>query len=295
MTRATRASKYDPSVNTAGVVLAGGKSTRMGQAKAGLEWHGSTLLHRICGLIARVVDGPVVVVRAPGQELPPLPEGVEVSEDAREGRGPLQGLAAGLAALDGRADAAYVSSTDVPLLHPAFVTTVLAAVARDDVDVALPIAQGFRHPLAAAYRTGLQAAVDDLIAGDRLRPAFLFERCRVHELSEAELLADRELARGDPSLLSLLNVNDPQEYERVRALSAPAISVRSFGTPANGSGHMPCAAVAATLGEAARAAGVTLDGQVSAALNGDQISRDPELPLATGDSVAFLLAAGGGA
>jgi molybdopterin-guanine dinucleotide biosynthesis protein A len=294
MSRATRTNRYNPAVNTAGIVLAGGKSTRMGQAKADLEWHGSTLLHRVCGLIRRVVDGPLVVVRAPGQELPSLPDGVEVTEDAREGRGPLQGLAAGLRAVDVRADAAYVSSTDVPLLHPAFVTTVLAAVSREDVDVALPVAQGFRHPLAAAYRTGLLAEVEDLIAADRMRPAFLFERCRVHELSEDELLANRELALGDPSLLSLLNVNDPQEYERARALSAPAISVRRFGALANGSGHHPLAAVAATLGDAAQAAGVALDRHVVAALNGDQISRDPELPLAAGDSVAFLAADAGG-
>ena len=289
----TRASKPERA-STAGIVLAGGRSTRMGRSKAELEWHGSTLLHRVCGLIRRVVDGPVVVVRAPGQTLPALPDGVEVGEDAREGRGPLQGLAAGLSALNGRAEVAYVSSTDVPLLHPAFVTTVLGAVTRENVDVALPVAQGFRHPLAAAYRTELLADVEKLIAADRMRPAFLFELSRVHELSEDELLTDRALARSDPTLLSLLNVNDPQEYERARALDAPAVSVRCFGTLANGSGHRPLAARAATLNEAAQAAGITLDRHVVAALNGDQISRDPELPLAAGDSVAFLAADAGG-
>jgi molybdopterin-guanine dinucleotide biosynthesis protein A len=266
----------------------------MGTAKADLEWHGSTLLHRVCGLIGRVVDGPVVVVRAPGQELPPLPAGVELSEDAREGRGPLQGLAAGLSALEGRAQAAYVSSTDVPLLHPAFVRRVLAAVAQEGVDVALPVAQGFRHPLAAAYRTDLLPDVEELIEADRMRPAFLFERCRVRELSEDELLADRALAQADPNLLSLLNVNDPQEYERARSREAPTISVRRFGALANGTGHRPVHAGAATLGAAARAAGIALDRHVVAALNGDQISRDPELPLAAGDSVAFLAADAGG-
>jgi molybdenum cofactor guanylyltransferase len=290
MNRRVRTNKYDPAVNTAGIVLAGGRSTRMGQAKAELEWHGSTLLHRVCGLIGRVVEGPVVVVRAPGQELPPLPSGVEVTEDAREGRGPLQGLAAGLSALDGRARAAYVSSTDVPLLHPAFVDTVLAALAREDADVALPVAQGFRHPLAAAYRTALLPDVEELIAADRMRPAYLFERCRVHELSEDELLSHRALGQGDPNLLSLLNVNDPQEYERARARDAPAISVRCFGTLANGTRHEPLAAGAATLAAAAHAAGIALDGHVVATLNGDQISRDPELPLAPGDAVAFLAA-----
>lgn len=289
----TRASRPEQA-SAAGIVLAGGRSTRMGRPKADLEWHGSTLLHRVCGLIRRVVDGPVVVVRAPGQKLPPLPDGVEVSEDAREGRGPLEGLAAGLSALDGRARAAYVSSTDVPLLHPAFVNAVLGALAREDVDVALPVAQGFRHPLAAAYRAELLTDVEELIAADRMRPSFLFERCRVHELSEHELLADKALARDDPSLLSLLNVNGPQEYERARAQDAPAISVRCFGTLANGAGHQPLAAGAATLGAAARAVGMELDRHVVAALNGDQISRDPELPLAAGDSVAFLAADAGG-
>ncbi|MGH2712798.1 MAG: NTP transferase domain-containing protein, partial [Thermoleophilaceae bacterium] len=65
----------------------------MGRPKAVLEWHGTTLLQRVVGIVGRVVDGPVVVVRAPGQELPSLPAGVVVATDAREGRGPLQGLA----------------------------------------------------------------------------------------------------------------------------------------------------------------------------------------------------------
>ena len=133
----------------AGILLAGGRSSRMGTPKAQLEWHGSTLLRRTAGIVARGVDGPVVVVRAPGQELPGLPDGVEVVEDAREGRGPLQGIAAGLHAVRDRADAAYVSSTDVPLLHPRFVRRVVAAV-EDGVDVALPDVGGCRHPLSAA-------------------------------------------------------------------------------------------------------------------------------------------------
>jgi molybdenum cofactor guanylyltransferase len=269
---------------TAGVVLAGGRSTRMGRPKAALEWHGSTLLHRVAGIVGRAVDGPVVVVRAPDQEL----------DDAREGRGPLQGLAAGLAAVAEDSDLAYVSSTDVPLLHPDFVATVLAAAEREDVDVALPVAQGFRHPLAAAYRTSLLADVEELIASDRMRPAFLFERCRVRELDEADLLRDGKLSRADPDLLSLLNVNNPIEYEEARARPAPVVTVRRFGTLAPGRDREPLNLRAATLSAAAAAAGVPLDRHVVAALNGDQISRDPELPLAAGDAVAFLAADAGG-
>src|SRR5215207_2383731 len=127
----------------AGIVLAGGRSRRMGTPKAWLDWHGSTLLRRACGIVARGTAGPVVVVRAPGQELPPLPASVRVVDDAREGRGPLQGILAGLEATD--ADVAFVASVDLPFLHPAFVAAVCAAadVATDAADAAVPFLGGF--------------------------------------------------------------------------------------------------------------------------------------------------------
>jgi molybdopterin-guanine dinucleotide biosynthesis protein A len=277
----------------AGIVLAGGRSSRMGTPKAALEWHGSTLLRRITGLVARGIDGPVVVVRAPGQELPALPATVEVVDDAREGRGPLQGLAAGLAALEGRAEVAYASSTDAPLLHPAFVRRIVGALDAD-LDVVLPRAGGFPHPLAAAYRTSLRPLVERLLAADRLRPAFLFDECRVLRLDEDALLVDAALAAADPKLDSVLNLNEPADYEAARARPAPEIVVQRFGPLARNGGAGPVTLRAATLGTAAHAAGVTLDEHVVAALNGDQISRDPELPLVAGDTVAFMAADAGG-
>jgi molybdopterin-guanine dinucleotide biosynthesis protein A len=278
---------------SAGIVLAGGQSSRMGSPKAALEWHGSTLVRRVTGIVARGVDGPVVVVRAPGQALPVLPPNVEIVQDEREGRGPLQGLAAGLAAIDGRADVAYVSSTDVPLLHPAFVRHVVGALDAD-VDVVLPLVGGYPQPLAAAYRTGLAAVVAELIAGDRLRPAFLFERCRVLRVSEAALLADRALAALDPELASVANLNEPADYQRARALPAPLVTVERFGALAPSSAARTQSVHAATLGGAAAAVGVRLDEHVIAALNGDQITRDPQLPLAAGDRLALLAADVGG-
>jgi molybdenum cofactor guanylyltransferase len=275
---------------TAGIVLAGGQSTRMGRPKAALEWHGTTLLRRVVGIVGRVVDGPVVVVKAPKQDLPELPGAVAIATDAREGRGPLQGLAAGLAAVGEEAQWAYVSSTDVPLLHPAFVAAVLRAAEREGVDVALPVAHGFRHPLAAAYRTTLLHEVERLIAEDQMKPGFLFERVRVRELDEAELLRDRGLAAADPELLSLLNVNDPAEYERARTRSAPAVTVRCAGARTD-NGPLPVRA--ATLGAAAAAAGVDLDRHMMPALNGDPIVPDPRYPLAAGDVVAFIPAEAG--
>src|SRR5204863_5774531 len=103
-----------------GIVLAGGRSTRMGRPKALLEWEGRTLVAHVAATLAGAA-APVVVVAAPGQELPPLPAGVEVARDARPDQGPLEGLAAGMRALERRADAAFVCGADMPFLSSAAV------------------------------------------------------------------------------------------------------------------------------------------------------------------------------
>ena len=276
----------------AGIVLAGGRSSRMGTPKAALEWHGSTLLRRTVGIVARVADGPVVVVRAPGQSLPALPPAVQVVDDPREGLGPVQGLAAGLAAVADRAEIAFVCSTDMPFLHPAFARRVLRAAA-EGPDVALPVARGYPQPLAAAYRTALAPVAERLVREQRLRPAFLFDEVVVIRLDDAALRADPMLAALDPDLDSVLNVNEPADYEAARARPAPEVTVQRFGALA--AGHRgPQPVRAATVAGAAAAAGLALDGHVVAALNGDQITRDGELPLARGDTVFFLSADAGG-
>ena len=275
-------------------MLAGGRSSRMGTPKASLEWHGSTLLRRVTGIVARGIEGgPVVVVSAPGQPLPELAAGIELAEDPVEGRGPLQGLAVGLAALEGRAEVAFLSSTDVPLLHPSFVARVIASMT-DEFDVVLPIARGFPQPLAAAYRTTLRPIVEQLLDEDRLKPSFLFDACRVRRIRDEELLDGSRLARLDPALDSVLNLNEPADYEAAHARPLPAIRVQRFGALRRAAPDAPAEVHAATLGQAASAAGIELDEHVVAALNGDQISRDPELPLTTGDLIAFLAADAGG-
>lgn len=265
----------------------------MGTSKAALEWHGSTLLRRTVGILARAAGGPVVVVRAAGQDLPGLPAGTIVVEDPAEGKGPVQGIAAGLAAVAGRAEAAFVSSTDMPFLHPAFVRRVLREVLQDGVDVCLPVARGYPQPLAAAYRTSLAGTVARLVKEDRLRPAFLFDECAVRRLDDAALKTDPLLAALDPELDSVLNVNELADYKAARGRPAPEVTVRlcaagSVAVAVAGWPKGPCTVRAATVQEAADAVSLTFDGHVTAALNACQVTRDGTTPLATGDTVIFL-------
>ncbi|HEY6748192.1 MAG TPA: NTP transferase domain-containing protein [Mycobacteriales bacterium] len=279
---------------TAGIVLAGGRSSRMGRPKAALEWHGSTLLFRTAAVLRRAVDGPVVVVRAAAQELPDLPDGVEVVDDPVQGLGPMQGVAAGLGAVRDRAGAAFVCSTDLPFLHPAYVRAVLRGLDDPAVDLVLPTVRGYRQPLAAGYRTGLTDLIEAQIAAGNLRPGMLLTHCTATQPDEAALLGHRALAAADPELDSVANINTPEDYEQARARPGPAVPVECFGALAKGDRRGPRTVPAASLGEAAAAVGLALDRHVVAAVDGEQIVRDPRAPLVAGDTVAFLSADAGG-
>ncbi len=186
-----------------GIVLCGGKSSRMGQPKAWLPFGPEAMLQRVVRILSNIVS-PIVVVAAQGQALPDLPAGVEIARDEDQGLGPLAGLAAGLAALGGRVDAAYASACDVPFLKPAFIAHIIATL--EDYDLALPRDGRFHHPLAAVYRMRLVPTIRELIAANRLRPYFLLEKVRAREIDVADL---RDV---DPDLASLRNINTPEEY-----------------------------------------------------------------------------------
>ena len=159
----------------------------------------------------------------------------------------------------------------------------------------LPVARGYQQPLAAAYRTSLAELAERLVKEDRLRPAFLFKECTVTRLDDAALLADQVLAARDPDLDSVLNVNTPDDYQAARQRPAPEVTVQLFGALIKaGRQAGPLPVRAATVGAAADAVGLPFDRHVTAALNGDQITRDALVPLAAGDTVFFMSADAGG-
>ena len=192
------------STGQAGIVLCGGKSTRMGTSKALLPFGPETMLQRVVRILGEVVT-PIVVVAAVDQELPELPHGVIVTRDENDARGPLEGLRAGLKAVPSEVEAAYVTSCDVPLLVPGFVRQMID-LARD-YDIAVMEIDGFTHPLSAVYRRATLPRVEDLLANNRLRPVFLFEAVKTRRVSPGEMTAD-------PDLLTLRNLNTREDYQR---------------------------------------------------------------------------------
>jgi molybdopterin-guanine dinucleotide biosynthesis protein A len=197
----------------------------MGLAKATLPFGPELMLQRIVRILSGIVR-PVVVVAAPRQQLPPLPADVLIARDEREGRGPLEGLLVGLTAVAGHADAAYATSCDVPLLQPAFVEAMIARLG--DAEIAVPVEGQFPHPLAAVYRTSVLPHIRELLAMDRLRPAFLFERVKTHRVPV------EALQTADAGLATLRNLNRPEDYLGALAeagFDADPVTLAALDTP----------------------------------------------------------------
>jgi molybdenum cofactor guanylyltransferase len=190
-----------------GIVLCGGKSSRMGASKALLPFGAETMLQRVVRLLSEIVP-TIVIVAAVDQELPALPPHTVVTRDEREGRGPLEGLRAGLKALPAQVERAYATSCDVPLLVPAFAREMLQL--SRGYDAAVIEIDGFTHPLSAVYARTTLAPIEELLAKDRLRPAFLFDTVKTRHVRPEEITAD-------PDLRTLRNLNTREDYERALA------------------------------------------------------------------------------
>ena len=207
----------------AGILLAGGRSQRMGRDKASLPWHGSTLARRAAGLLARVAEPPVIAVCAPDQDLPPLPAWVEVVRDPEPGLGPLAGLAVGLAAAGPRAEVAAVCAVDAPLAHPAVLAALLGGLGASPAVVA--VSDDRPQPLFAVYRTELAFLAAALVADGERRASELGERAGARMVEPFELLVVDDVAAFDPALASFLSFDDADAYDAALALPQPLVRV----------------------------------------------------------------------
>lgn len=233
-------------VAVAGIVLAGGQSSRMGAPKAWLEVDGETLLARTARVLGEVC-ARVVVVAAAEQPLPALPASARVVRDGTPGRGPLEGLAAGLDAIgdDDVYACAFVCATDAPFLHAAFVRRMIALLGDEDRAL-VPEVGGRLHPLAAVYRPSARAAITEGLAAGDLRLTSLARRLGVRTVDAATLLAGSELAVADSALRSLINVNTRADYEAALATFAERERERGSGRQhAERSSHDAVAALGA--------------------------------------------------
>ena len=124
------------------IILAGGKSSRMGTPKALLPFDGQPLIVHVAGMLQRMFDD-VVIVAAPEQELPSLP--VTLVRDEVAYQGPVGGICYGLSAA--RGEIAFVTSCDSAFLNGRLIEHLLEQI--DACDVVVPRWQDRFQPLHA--------------------------------------------------------------------------------------------------------------------------------------------------
>jgi molybdopterin-guanine dinucleotide biosynthesis protein A len=198
----------ESSLRLGGIILCGGQSTRMGSPKALLPIGPTTMLQFVAERLAKAVT-EIVIVAAASQQLPALPN-CRVVYDAVPDRGPVEGLRAGLSALSGTCDAAYITACDTPLLLPEVVAFLGQRLG--DADAIAPLDGDQPHPLIAIYRTSLVLAAENLLQAGRPSLRSLLASIRTRWVDIAEF---RQI---DPELLTFQNINSPEDYRRVLQL-----------------------------------------------------------------------------
>lgn len=188
-----------------GIVLAGGRSQRMGRPKALLRLGDMTIIERVVAVVAAVTTEVMVIANEPAAY---SYLGVRLVADRVPGRGPLAGIHAGLLAAAG--ERAVVAACDLPFLEEAVLRHLLAA--SEGYDVTVPVVRGYPEPLVGVYaKTCLPAVEKVLLASERPKVVDLYQCVRVHYVPESELAPLVNVARA------FLNVNTPGDWEKALA------------------------------------------------------------------------------
>lgn len=287
--------------DAAAVILVGGKSSRMGRAKALLPFDNEPLIAHVVRRLKSWFP-EIIVVAAPDQELPELSAVLVRDEIAYQG--PVSGIYHGLKAAT--RDVCFVTSCDAPFLNFELIDHLLEQIS--DYDVVVPFWQERFQPLHAIYRTSVVPLLKEQLERGELRPIFLYDKVRTRKIQEAEI------RRLDPEGLSFLNMNSPADYDAAlqlwRERNTISVSVELFGVARM---LTKTQSVSLDLNEGATLAQVfsalgeklpALVGRVlnsgglihgySCNLNGLNFVRAPDVKVSSGDKIFILSADAGG-
>ncbi len=271
----------------AGIVLCGGRSTRMGRAKAWLPWFGRTMIEHVVGVLRPVVD-EVIVVTSEQLDLPELD--AHVVRDRAQDQGPLVGIRDGLAAT--RAELAFVTSTDAPFLTSACVEALLAQGV-----ACAPAVDDFVQVLCAVYPGAARERAAALVESGARRPLDLLRSLDYRPLSEASVRRPGEPApwRGfntPEDYLAAVREVDPDASCEVEMLGRAALRAEP---PQR---RLPVGLLGELLAHEPASLGVVEAGRVSrrhlVSLGGRDLVRELSVPVGPDERISVIDALAGG-
>jgi molybdenum cofactor guanylyltransferase len=203
-------------LSASAIILAGGRSRRMGSPKAALRFGNSTILERLIAELRSAFRDVLIIAGAPEASeafpvehlLRAIPSSVRLLRDQDAYQGAAFALARGLAAVAN--GVAFACSCDLPLLREEVVLALHGML--NGYEAVIPEIGGKPQPLCAVYRQSVAAMIEMQLASGERRLTHITDGLYAYRP------ADFELREIDPDLSSFLNINTPEDYARALAI-----------------------------------------------------------------------------
>lgn len=141
--------------NLACVILAGGKSTRMGFDKQTIEIRGNVLIRQLVEAVYKIFEEVLIISNTPElYEDWVLPENVRIEKDEVQGEGPVMGLYT--AFLRTTCDHVYLMACDMPSYDVEYINALWTIHKKEKNDVTVSCAYGYAQPFHGIYKVDVQ-------------------------------------------------------------------------------------------------------------------------------------------
>jgi molybdenum cofactor guanylyltransferase len=198
-----------------GVLLAGGKSRRMGTDKRFLAVGERPLLERSRIVLSQIFERVCIVI---AQDSPLLEAHIPVMRDLIPSSGSLGGMYTGLH--QAATPYIFLAACDMPFIHADLVQYMVGQ--KDDVDIVLAYWNGRPQPTHAVYSRNCLLVVEGLIRSGDLK----LQRLLATPTLRVRLITEDEIRKVDPDGRSFLNVNTPADLARARSLWGDLMDAR---------------------------------------------------------------------
>lgn len=194
--------------NITGIILAGGKSSRMGTNKALLEINGVPAIKRLKNELELITDDIVLITNHFSQyEFLNLP----MTEDIYKEKGPLAGIHAGLIRSSNEWNA-FVAC-DLPFFNHKIIRFFIRLAEGTKADAIIPVINGQQHPLFSMYRSSILPVVEECLSQNKLRIKDVLDKIAVLEVTDKEL--KDEGFTEDEINYAFFNMNYPDDFHWV--------------------------------------------------------------------------------
>lgn len=187
--------------DTTGIILAGGKSSRMGENKAFVLFSNQPLVEILLDKVSALFKDLMIVSNKPHLY---QKYGIRVEKDVFQDCGPLGGIYTGLFCSQNLHN--FILACDMPFANQDLIRYMLEKSADSDVTIAEH--NGRLEPLCAVYSKNCIQPVKEQLVRNNLKIVDFFKHVRVKTISE------EEVARFDPEGCCFANINTPEDYHQ---------------------------------------------------------------------------------